>query len=108
MKTVNNLIKSNDTLLESYVQTAKRIAALSALLKEVLPAALRGHCEVANYKDGCLIIQANSAAWATQLRYLVADLQTRLSAIAPFKELTTIRYYVATAAAISPPGHQHH
>lgn len=101
MKRIDKLIRNSDTLLDNYVQIAQQLSALNALLKTVLPVTVRNHCQIANYRDGCLIIQATNAAWATQLRYLIPDIQVKLQAIPQFKDVQTIRYFVAPATAIT-------
>ncbi|MFP4295635.1 MAG: DciA family protein [Halothiobacillaceae bacterium] len=67
------------------VAKARLLAGLEALLQEALPETLRGSCHVANLRDGALIIRADNAALATQLRFLTPRIQADLNARAPVR-----------------------
>lgn len=97
MKKVDHLLKSDNSLLEGYFHAVKRLTTLNKLLKKQLPILLQSHCQVANYQAGCLSIQTDNAAWATQLRYILPDIQKKLETLPEFKDLKTISYFIAPA-----------
>lgn len=97
MKKISAFIASANSLLENYTRTANYIMALTDKVRQHLPKPLQLHCQVANYRDGILIVQTDNAAWATQLRYILPEVQTRLQTYPEFKALNSIRYFVRPA-----------
>jgi len=69
MRSIDELIGGNGTLRG----LASAVAAHNALVERVrqaLPAELRAHCVTATVEDRELHLLAESAAWATRLRYV--------------------------------------
>jgi len=62
---------------------ARQLAGLDALLQEALPESLRGACHVLNLREDTLIIGADSAALATQLRFATPKILTAMAAHTP-------------------------
>ncbi|OOE90376.1 DUF721 domain-containing protein [Salinivibrio sharmensis] len=60
-------------LLESdpnnIAQRAVELAKLNKLILALLPGETSKACRVANYRDGVLVVEAGSAAWAMRLNY---------------------------------------
>jgi hypothetical protein len=52
---------------------------LDAALKRHLPGRLVGHCWVADYLDGTLVVAVVSSVWATQLRFHTTTLRQALA-----------------------------
>jgi hypothetical protein len=76
-KSVRHLLKDKPTLKLLELE----ISAQKALLTEVrslLPADLAGHCVAARVHDRQLVLHADSAVWATRLRYLAPQLLSLL------------------------------
>lgn len=93
-------------LLESNMsgQIRQRAMALSELnqqVKALLPAQSAAQCRVANYREGVLILECGSSAWATRLNY---DRYTLLSALrqGPLPTLTTIDIKINPELAKTP------
>ena len=63
----------NHCQLEKILFQAKRLQQLQALLAQLQPE-LSQHCQVANFKDGELILAVSSAAWAMRVRFLAPEL----------------------------------
>ncbi len=75
-----------------------KVAALQKTNQDVerfLDNELRGHCKVANFEQGSLVLVVNSAAWATRLRYLLPQLRTKLRNDAEMYNLRTIKVIVS-------------
>ena len=90
-KPMGQLLTGNS--LKHLVSKAKQITAADEALQAFLPGDLAAHCHVMNITENALVIKVDSAAWATQLRYLTPDLLIALQR-AKMGTLTTIRYRV--------------
>jgi hypothetical protein len=78
-RSVSTLLNGNKTALSEIVSKAQFLKGNNHLLEQFLQKAkptLIGRCCIANIREGQLVIQADSAAWATQLRFLTASLLT--------------------------------
>lgn len=69
--------------LKFVVQQAKLLGKLNKAILAVLPSDLAAYCQVVNLQQNTLIIAAESAAWATTLRYQCPALLTALRDVAP-------------------------
>ena len=69
----NELVSSNDQLNKLY-HHAKDVCALNEELHKYLTPSLSSHCNVANYSDETLTINADTSAWASKLRYCIPDI----------------------------------
>ncbi|MGD9869601.1 MAG: DciA family protein [Thauera sp.] len=57
---------------------AARLRKLQAALDACLPAQLQGQCQIANLKDGTLVVSARSGAAAVRLRQTLPSIVERL------------------------------
>lgn len=89
----------NTKLTEIYQQAVK-LDEFNAKLSDYLPATFHDHCHVGSFSKGCLIIVADNAAWASQLRYCVPELRDRLRSDAGIYKLTSIKVTVAATEQI--------
>ncbi len=55
-----------------------RLQAIDGQLRRLLAAPIVDHVRVANYRDGELVLQADSPAWRTRLRFAVPGLEREL------------------------------
>lgn len=77
--------------LKQLTAQAQRLATLDRLATEILPPGLRQHARLAAIRDGCLVFHADSAAWATQLRYRTPEILARLPQQPEFDGVRSIR-----------------
>ncbi|MEQ8659863.1 MAG: DUF721 domain-containing protein [Gammaproteobacteria bacterium] len=77
--------------LKQLTAQAERLATLNRLYGRDLPPQLRAHCRLAAVRDGCLLVHADSAAWATQLRYRAPELVASLPDEPEFAGVRTLR-----------------
>ena len=63
----------NQGQLEKILCKAKQLQQLQALLARLQPE-LSQHCQVANFRDGELVLTVSSAAWAMRVRFLAPEL----------------------------------
>ncbi len=64
----------NSGVLQQIVSKARNLSTLNQILKEILPKEVATHCRVINFDGPTLILEADSATWATRVRYLSAEL----------------------------------
>lgn len=97
----SNNIKSFEQLLTSSEQL-QQIIKKSELLQQldhkvknlITDQTLRTHCQVANLRDGVLVIATDNANWATRLRYLTGNLLAELRKQPEFAGIASIKCYV--------------
>ncbi len=67
-------------VLEALERRAQATVDLAARVRNALTGPEKDHVLSATYKDGTLIVLADSAAWATHIRYAQRELLARLHA----------------------------
>jgi len=90
----NELISSNDQLNKLY-HHAKDICALNEKLHKHLAPSLSSHCNVANYSDETLTVNADTSAWASKLRYCIPDILKFAKLECGLTNLKTVRVKVS-------------
>jgi len=90
----NELVSSNDQLNKLY-HHAKDICALNEKLHKYLAPSLRSHCNVANYSDETLTVNADTSAWASKLRYCIPDILKYAKLECGLTNLKTVRVRVS-------------
>ncbi len=90
----NELVSSNDQLNKLY-HHAKDICALNEKLHKHLAPSLSSHCNVANYSDETLTVNADTSAWASKLRYCIPDILKFAKLECGLSNLKTVRVKVS-------------
>jgi len=75
--TVNRLLGRGS--LAPLLQRTAALRQATDLVRARLGTPLGDHCQVANWRDGTLVVQADSAAWASRLRFLAPKILAALS-----------------------------
>lgn len=99
-KTVENILQQDPQSILGFLQ--KKVYELKNLnqrWRAEVPSPLSAYSRVANFRDQCLIIEIDSAAWATRLRYLLPDISKKLKHYPELHTLKHIEWY------IQPPSH---
>lgn len=73
------LIGGNSRPLQRLAQFSNQLQELSALVQSCLPSPLQGQCQAVNIRKKTLILQTNSASWASQLRFYVPAMLSTLT-----------------------------
>ncbi|MFW0078883.1 MAG: DciA family protein [Coxiella endosymbiont of Haemaphysalis qinghaiensis] len=60
--------------LKLIVQKSHKILAVEKFLNQIMPPEIPPHCQIMNLTQRTLILQLESSAWATRVRYLVPHL----------------------------------
>jgi hypothetical protein len=81
--------------LHRLIAHAERLQRASQVLRTHLDEPLAGHCQVANIKDGSIVMHADSSAWAAKLRFHVASMLEQLNQAHGFGVLRAIRIKVS-------------
>jgi len=79
VRSIDDLIGSNAALRQLGEALARRNALLQRV-RQALPDEVAHHCVAAEIEDHALRLLADSAGWATRLRYFARDLVRRLRA----------------------------
>jgi hypothetical protein len=90
----DELVSSNEQLNKLY-HHAKDICALNEKLHKYLAPPLRSHCNVANYSDETLTVNADTSAWASKLRYCIPDILKFAKLECGLSNLKTVRVRVS-------------
>lgn len=77
--------------LSDIVAKSNFLCSLQLLLTPYLEKSVAQHCQVANYEENTLTLIANSASWATKIRFQTPELIKKLKSEKPFSELKKIR-----------------
>lgn len=80
--------------LATIFEKASLLRQLNDLFKNAIDPELAKHCLVANYRSSILVVEAQSAAWAMQIRYRANELIKNLRALDVFKKLERIECYI--------------
>ena len=74
--------------------SARSLAGVFARWEEAVGPQVAAHAQPASLVDGCLLVDVDHPTWATQLRFLEADLLTRLRDVAGVDEVSRIELRV--------------
>lgn len=80
--------------LKSLFGQAQQLVRLQHLLDSQLQPAARGHCHVASWREGCLLLIVTDGQWATRLRYQQRRLQRQLLTLEAFRGLSRLLFKV--------------
>lgn len=93
---VSNLLSGQGSSLGKLIEQAQAVADLNKTLVQVLDTELISHCRVGYYDKGVLTLLAQSAAFATRLRYYVPTLISKLRSINEWAGLCSIQIKIET------------
>lgn len=83
-----------NSLLTDVILKAKQIEKFNQIFIKYIDMGVIPHCRVANFRESILLIEVDSGAWVTQLRYHTPELLRLLKMEAMFKSLQQIKFYV--------------
>jgi predicted nucleic acid-binding Zn ribbon protein len=75
--------------------SARTVEGVFARWEEAVGVEIAAHATPAALRDGCLVVAVDHSTWATQLRFLEAELLARLAAVTGPGEVTSIELRVA-------------
>ncbi len=99
-QSIQTLIQQQtDNLLPNLQQKMAQLRRLNELWQKYIDMQLTQHTRVANWRDNCLVIEIDSAAWATHVRYSLPDLVRKLKTEKELADLKYINWYIQPTAA---------
>jgi hypothetical protein len=107
-QSITHLIQQQtQTNLPELAQKMKQLQRLNTVWQKYIDMKLARHSRVANWRNSCLIIEIDSASWATHIRYLLPELLIKLK---PEPELAGLRYiewYIQPIEALTSKTNRH-
>ena len=94
-QTVTDILGQGDNDLAKLMRRAKALNNLNKVICGILPPNLKDHCTVANIRNKQLIILAESATWATLLRYEQGNILAQLHQNPKYKVIEAIKIKLA-------------
>ncbi|MEO5702933.1 MAG: DUF721 domain-containing protein [Gammaproteobacteria bacterium] len=102
LKPVRKLLADGGEELRRLLARAESLQRASQVLRAHLDAPLAQHCQVANIKDGSVVIHADSPAWAAKLRFHVAGMLEKFNKSHSFGTVRAIRIKVSPLSEARP------
>lgn len=96
-------MQNSANLLNQLKAKVAYLQQINELLKLELDPILLAHCCVANLRDNILILEIDSSAWATRLRFLAPSLLQKLRVHKPLHQLQEIQWYIRPKQTVSKP-----
>jgi hypothetical protein len=87
--TAKNLLQKNSSLKQLF-NRSKGLQHLADVLGQHMPLEMQSHCQLANYRQGLLVLHVDSSAWSTRLRMMLSQLSRSLHATREFSALKKI------------------
>lgn len=101
-KRLSGLLAQGPGGLGELVERAGQLARATECLRQRLASPLRDHGRVAGFEAGTVVVQADSAAWASRLRFMTAEV---IAAVSPvLGRVDRVRVSVASPPPPAPPG----
>lgn len=97
-KSINQVLSGDCGGLRALVVRARQLHQLTALLRRHLPVAMRDHCTVSGVDGQTLIVCADSAAWASKLRFHAPTLVPAMRALPALGDVQQLRVKIAPVA----------
>ena len=85
------------------VPKAGTLAVVFSRWAELVGPDIAAHAEPRSLRDGVLLVVVDQAAWAAQLRYLGADLVSKIANIAGSSEVTNVEFRVVASGILGAP-----
>lgn len=87
---LHTLLSAASGDLARTLRRVRQLQRADQALQPQLGTVLTGHCHVANIRGTTLVLQVDSAAWGTRLRYQLPSLQRQLKASRTFSAIHDI------------------
>lgn len=88
---LTHVLQQDSQVLGSLLDKLSHLKHLNKILSDQLDPKLVTHCQVANYENTLLVILTHNAIWATQFRFQIPQLVTKLRQYPEFKDLKNIQ-----------------
>ncbi|GGI88641.1 DUF721 domain-containing protein [Legionella impletisoli] len=92
IRSINRCLNSK---LQEICNHALKLESINQMVKTYLPASMKDHCYVGNFKNGCLKLILTEPIWGSELRYSLPELRDTLRREAGLFQLTSIKLEIA-------------
>lgn len=86
----NHVLKQDSKSLQGLMSRLDELQRLNTLLGEHLEVEIAKHCQVVKFEKNCLFVIVDNGSWATQLRFQIPELMTKLRQIPKMENLSGI------------------
>jgi hypothetical protein len=94
-KTIPSLLQQDPQSILGFIQKkVLELNKLNQIWKTENSSDLAQHSRIANFRDNCLVIEVDNAAWATRLRFLLPELTKKLASYPILSGLKHIEWYI--------------
>jgi len=93
-KSVSRLLTSSNGDLQSLLEQAHYLQALTRVLREAIDPALADHITIANIRDNTAIVATDTPAWLSKIRYMAPTILTILQHQSGLSGLRKIQFKV--------------
>ena len=100
-KSIEFLEKSKLNSCKDVLMRVAAIQKVDQIFKTLIDQELAKHCQVANYRNGQVVIEVESAAWATLLRFQLPTLLSELRQNG-LASIASLDYYILKRVAEKP------
>lgn len=91
---ISRLVHASESTLGHLVAQANHLLSQQDVVKTALPANCQSHCQLVSYRNRTLTLQADTAAWATKIRFQQRSLIQHLKKMPGFAKIQTVRVNV--------------
>ena len=74
----NHVLKQNSKVLQNIFGKVDELKYFNKLFAQHLDPDIAKHCQIAKFEKNCLFAIVDNGSWATQLRFHIPDLMTKL------------------------------
>jgi hypothetical protein len=99
---ITHVLQQDSKVFSALIGKLKQHKQLQQILIEYLEPKLATHCEIANHENNCLIVLTDSALWATQFRFQIPELLTKLKQHPKLYDLKHIYCKIRPTSATRP------
>lgn len=94
-KTPASILQQDPESVLAFIQNkVQQLTKLNQIWQAEISNDLAKHTRIANFRDGYLIVECDSAAWATRLRYILPDITQKLLKHPGLRDLTHIEWNI--------------
>jgi hypothetical protein len=99
---LSEILHYPNSLLETYQQKIQQLLQWNRYWQKNISGDLAAHTRIANFREGCLIVEVDNPSWASQLRYWIPELLVQLKTFPVFSSLQAIQWYVKRREVMRP------
>jgi hypothetical protein len=88
---ITHVLQQDNAVLGRLLTKIELLNHLNKIFTEQLDPQLARHCQLVNYEDKHLIVMTNNAIWATQFRFQIPQLISKLRLQPAFSDLLTVQ-----------------